>query len=36
VLPELLEGASSLWQGVKEIAALTFGIGIMVLIAEYE
>lgn len=36
VLPELLEGASSLWQGIKEISALTIGIGLMVLIAEYE
>ena len=36
VLPELLEGASSMWQGVKEICALAVGIGLMVLIAEYE
>lgn len=35
VIPELLVD-SKLWQSVKEIAALLFGIYMMVLIAEYE
>uniref|UniRef100_A0A672KCL2 Zinc transporter SLC39A7 n=1 Tax=Sinocyclocheilus grahami TaxID=75366 RepID=A0A672KCL2_SINGR len=36
VLPELLVGRSSLWQSLLEILALLFGVGMMVLIAEYE
>lgn len=36
VIPELLSGDSSLWQGVKEILALVTGIALMVVIAEYE
>ncbi|XP_028819793.1 zinc transporter Slc39a7 [Denticeps clupeoides] len=36
VLPELLVGRSSLGQSVMEILALLFGVGMMVLIAEYE
>ncbi|KAG1925558.1 zinc transporter SLC39A7 [Pimephales promelas] len=36
VLPELLVGRSSLWQSMLEILALLFGVGMMVLIAEYE
>lgn len=36
VIPELLEGTQSLIQGLKEVAALSVGIGLMVLIAEYE
>lgn len=36
VIPELLQGTSTVWQGVKEISALCTGIGLMVLIAEYE
>ncbi|KAG5843010.1 hypothetical protein ANANG_G00183950 [Anguilla anguilla] len=36
VLPELLVGRSTLGQSVMEILALLFGVGMMVLIAEYE
>ncbi|TRY65700.1 hypothetical protein DNTS_005549 [Danionella cerebrum] len=36
VLPELLVGHSSFWQSLMEILALLFGVGMMVLIAEYE
>jgi len=36
VIPELLSGDSSLWQGCKEIIALCTGIALMVVIAEYE
>lgn len=36
VLPELLVGRSSIWQSMLEILALLFGVGMMVLIAEYE
>ncbi|KAL2080309.1 hypothetical protein ACEWY4_024102 [Coilia grayii] len=36
VLPELLVGRSSLGQSVMEILAMLFGVGMMVLIAEYE
>lgn len=36
VLPELLVGRSSFFQSVLEILALLFGVGMMVLIAEYE
>ncbi|NP_571006.3 zinc transporter Slc39a7 precursor [Danio rerio] len=36
VLPELLAGHSSFWQSLLEILALLFGVGMMVLIAEYE
>ncbi|XP_050960216.1 zinc transporter Slc39a7 isoform X2 [Labeo rohita] len=36
VLPELLVGRSSFWQSLLEILALLFGVGMMVLIAEYE
>ncbi|KAM9383875.1 zinc transporter Slc39a7 [Pholidichthys leucotaenia] len=36
VLPELLAGRSSFGQSVMEILALLFGVGMMVLIAEYE
>ncbi|XP_036371803.1 zinc transporter Slc39a7 [Megalops cyprinoides] len=36
VLPELLVGRSSLGQSLMEILALLFGVGMMVLIAEYE
>lgn len=36
VLPELLVGRSSFWQSMLEILALLFGVGMMVLIAEYE
>ncbi|KAL7858717.1 hypothetical protein AOLI_G00188190 [Acnodon oligacanthus] len=36
VLPELLVGRSSVGQSVMEIIALLFGVGMMVLIAEYE
>ncbi|KAL0150881.1 hypothetical protein M9458_053800, partial [Cirrhinus mrigala] len=35
VLPELLVGRSSFWQSLLEILALLFGVGMMVLIAEY-
>lgn len=35
VIPELLED-TKLWQSVKEIIALLFGVYMMVLIAEYE
>ena len=35
VIPELLE-ESTLWQTFKEICALLFGIGMMVVIAEME
>ncbi|XP_035854793.1 protein catecholamines up-like, partial [Sander lucioperca] len=36
VLPELLAGRSSFGQSLMEILALLFGVGMMVLIAEYE
>lgn len=36
VLPELLVGRSSFCQSMLEILALLFGVGMMVLIAEYE
>ncbi|XP_022542681.2 zinc transporter Slc39a7 [Astyanax mexicanus] len=36
VLPELLAGRSSVGQSLMEIMALLFGVGMMVLIAEYE
>ncbi|KAJ8267463.1 hypothetical protein COCON_G00126350 [Conger conger] len=36
VLPELLVGRSTLGQSLMEILALLFGVGMMVLIAEYE
>lgn len=36
VLPELLTGRSSFGQSVMEILALLFGVGMMVVIAEYE
>jgi len=36
VLPELLVGRSSLGQSLMEILAMLFGVGMMVLIAEYE
>ena len=35
VIPELLVD-TKLWQSVKEIAALLFGVYMMVLIADYE
>lgn len=35
VIPELLAD-TKLWQSVKEITALLFGVYMMVLIAEYE
>lgn len=36
VLPELLAGRTSFGQSLMEILALLFGVGMMVLIAEYE
>lgn len=36
VLPELLSGRSSFGQSVMEILALLLGVGMMVVIAEYE
>lgn len=36
VLPELLAGRSSFGQSVMEILALLLGVGMMVVIAEYE
>lgn len=36
VLPELLSGRASLGQSVMEVAAMLFGVGMMVIIAEYE
>ncbi|TSR63320.1 Zinc transporter Slc39a7 [Bagarius yarrelli] len=36
VLPELLSGRSSAGQSVMEVAAMLFGVGMMVIIAEYE
>lgn len=36
VLPELLAGRSSFGQSLMEMVALLFGVGMMVLIAEYE
>ncbi|KAI8518289.1 hypothetical protein Bbelb_043060 [Branchiostoma belcheri] len=36
VIPELLEGCSSIWQSFKEIAALLVGVYMMVLIGELE
>ncbi|MCJ8735562.1 hypothetical protein PDJAM_G00248530 [Pangasius djambal] len=36
VLPELLSGRSSVAQSVLEVAAMLFGVGMMVIIAEYE
>ncbi|XP_052440452.1 zinc transporter Slc39a7 [Carassius gibelio] len=36
VLPELLVGRSSVWQSLLEVLALLLGVGMMVLIAEYE
>lgn len=36
VLPELLSGRSSAGQSMMEIAAMLFGVGMMVIIAEYE
>nr|XP_046273747.1 zinc transporter Slc39a7 isoform X2 [Scatophagus argus] len=36
VLPELLAGRSSFGQSLMEILAMLFGVGMMVLIAEYE
>lgn len=36
VLPELLAGRSSFGQSLMEILSLLFGVGMMVLIAEYE
>ena len=36
VIPELLEGASSLRQSIYEIIALITGVYMMVIIAQYE
>lgn len=36
VLPELLEESTKLWQSLKEISALLVGVGLMVVIANYE
>ncbi|XP_060771386.1 zinc transporter Slc39a7 [Neoarius graeffei] len=36
VLPELLSGRSSVGQSVMEVAAMLLGVGMMVIIAEYE
>lgn len=36
VLPELLEETTKLWQSLKEISALLVGVGLMVVIANYE
>ena len=36
VIPDLLEGASSFKQSVKEILALIIGVYMMVIIAQYE
>lgn len=36
VLPELLEESTKLWQSMKEISALLVGVGLMVVIANYE
>ncbi|KAK2834061.1 hypothetical protein Q7C36_014762 [Tachysurus vachellii] len=36
VLPELLSGRSSVGQSVMEVVAMLFGVGMMVIIAEYE
>lgn len=36
VLPELLEESTKLWQSLKEISALLVGVGLMVIIANYE
>ena len=36
VIPDILEGASTLKQSVMEIAALLAGVGMMVIIAQYE
>ena len=36
VLPELLKGRSSFGQNVMEIMAMILGVGMIVLIAEYE
>ena len=36
VIPELLEGASSLRQSIMEILALILGVVMMVIIAQYE
>lgn len=35
VIPELLEN-TRLWQSVKEIAALILGVGMMILLTEFE
>jgi len=36
VIPELLEGKSTLWQSTKEILALVVGVYMMVIISWYE
>lgn len=36
VIPELLEGKTSLWQTIKELIAMLTGIGLMIFIAAYE
>lgn len=36
VLPELLEGTTKLGQSIKEIAALLVGVGVMVVVAQFE
>lgn len=36
VLPELLEGTTKLGQSLKEIAALLVGVGVMVIVAQFE
>lgn len=36
VLPELLEESTKLWQSLKEISALLAGVGLMVIIANFE
>lgn len=36
VLPELLEGTTKLGQSLKEIAALLVGVGVMVVVAQFE
>ncbi|XP_052868496.1 protein catecholamines up [Anopheles cruzii] len=36
VIPELLEESTKLWQSLKEIAALLAGVGMMVIIAQFE
>ncbi|XP_055597850.1 protein catecholamines up [Uranotaenia lowii] len=36
VIPELLEESTKLWQSLKEITALLAGVGMMVIIAQFE